>query len=114
MKNVAIALLCGVAALGACDSSPSPGSGGEAADAAKAGGDTSARVTRIVAAQLGVEPGRVTPEARFLDDLGADSLDIVELIMAFEQEFGRAIPDEAAEKMVTVGDAVAYLDANKP
>lgn len=112
-KSLAVALLCGIAALGACDSAPASGGGAETAKAAKAG-DTAARVTKIVVALLGVEARRVTPEARFLDDLGADSLDIVELTMAFEEEFGVAIPDEAAEKMVTVGDAVAWLDANKP
>jgi acyl carrier protein len=59
--------------------------------------------------QLGVDPEKVKPEATFTDDLGADSLDTVELIMAFEEEFGVEIPDEAAEKIRTVGDAIAYL-----
>ena len=59
--------------------------------------------------QLGVEEETVTPEASFVDDLGADSLDTVELVMAFEEEFGCEIPDEDAEKIRTVGDAINYL-----
>jgi len=62
--------------------------------------------------QLNVEPEQVTPEASFEDDLGADSLDLVELIMALEEEFGISIPDEDAEKIKTVGDAVAYIRDN--
>ena len=113
MKKGAIALLCGIAALGACDSSPMARTPGGKTETAKAGSDTAARVTRIVAHQLAVEPARVTPEARFRDDLGADSLDIVELVMAFEEEFGVEVTDGAADKMVTVGDAIAWLEANK-
>jgi acyl carrier protein len=68
------------------------------------------RVRTIIAEQLGVKPEEVTTEASFVDDLGADSLDTVELVMALEEEFGIEIPDEDAEKMATVGDAVKYID----
>ncbi|HIP42963.1 MAG TPA: acyl carrier protein [Aquifex aeolicus] len=67
------------------------------------------KVKEIIAEQLGVEKEKITPEAKFIEDLGADSLDVVELIMAFEEEFGIEIPDEDAEKMQTVGDVMAYL-----
>jgi acyl carrier protein len=67
------------------------------------------RVKEIIIEQLGVSPEQVKPEGRFVDDLGADSLDTVELIMALEEEFNVEIPDEDAEKMVTVGDAMNYL-----
>lgn len=67
------------------------------------------RLIKIVADQLGVEADKVVPEASFTDDLGADSLDLVELMMAMEEEFGFEIPDEDAEKMVTVGDAYNYV-----
>jgi len=67
------------------------------------------RVKAIVVEQLGVEEEEVTPEASFVDDLGADSLDTVELVMAFEEEFSIEIPDEDAEKIVTVGDAIKYI-----
>ena len=67
------------------------------------------RIKSIIAEQLGVKPEEVTPEASFIDDLGADSLDTVELIMALEEEFGVEIPDEDAEKMATVGDAIKYI-----
>jgi len=66
-------------------------------------------VKRIIVDHLGVEASEVTPEASFMDDLGADSLDTVELVMAFEEEFDIEIPDEDAEKMSTVGDAIGYL-----
>ena len=69
-----------------------------------------ARVREIIINELGVEPEKVTDDASFVDDLGADSLDTVELVMAFEEEFGLDIPDEEAEKMRTVGDAVRYLN----
>lgn len=69
-----------------------------------------ARVKEIIVEELGVETDKVTPEASFVDDLGADSLDTVELVMALEEEFGIDIPDEDAEKMRTVGDAVAYIE----
>ncbi len=68
------------------------------------------KVKSIIAEQLGVKMEEVTPEASFIDDLGADSLDTVELIMALEEEFNIEIPDEDAEKMTTVGDAVKYID----
>lgn len=68
------------------------------------------RVRAIIAEQLGVKLEEVTDSASFIEDLGADSLDTVELVMALEEEFGIEIPDEDAEKMVTVGDAVKYID----
>ena len=71
------------------------------------------KVRDIVVEQLGVEADEVTIESTFIDDLGADSLDIVELIMAFEEEFGIEIPDEADEKIKTVQDVVTYIDQNK-
>ncbi|MCL6251285.1 acyl carrier protein [Altererythrobacter sp. KTW20L] len=74
--------------------------------------DTADRVKKIVVEHLGVEEDKVTPDASFIDDLGADSLDIVELVMAFEEEFGVEIPDDAAEKINTVGDAIKYIDEN--
>jgi acyl carrier protein len=67
------------------------------------------RVKEIIVEQLGVDANEVTPEASFIDDLGADSLDTVELVMAFEEEFGLEIPDEEAEKLTNVGDALKYL-----
>ncbi|HHW11681.1 MAG TPA: acyl carrier protein [Firmicutes bacterium] len=70
------------------------------------------KVKEIVVEQLGVDEEEVTMEASFVDDLGADSLDIVELIMAFEEAFETEIPDEDAEKIVTVGDAVKYIKEN--
>jgi acyl carrier protein len=75
--------------------------------------ETSDRVKKIVVEHLGVEPEKVTEEASFIDDLGADSLDIVELVMAFEEEFGVEIPDDAAEKISTVKDAIDYIEAHK-
>ena len=74
--------------------------------------EISERVKSIIVDQLGVSLEEVTPQASFIEDLGADSLDIVELIMALEEEFGVDIPDEAAEKILTVGDAMSYIDAN--
>lgn len=68
------------------------------------------KVKKIIVEQLGVDEGEVTPEASITDDLGADSLDQVELVMAFETEFNIDIPDEEAEKIKTVGDAVARID----
>ncbi|MEE9304755.1 MAG: acyl carrier protein [bacterium] len=67
------------------------------------------RVKEIIVEQLGVEEEQVTPEASFIDDLGADSLDTVELIMAFEEDFDVEIPDEEAEKIITVKDAISYV-----
>ncbi|MDP2576761.1 MAG: acyl carrier protein [Gemmatimonadota bacterium] len=75
--------------------------------------DIESRVRDIIVNELGVESSKVTAEASFVDDLGADSLDTVELVMAFEEEFGIEIPDEDAEKMETVGDAVAYLEGKE-
>ncbi|EIM76341.1 acyl carrier protein [Nitratireductor rhodophyticola] len=72
--------------------------------------DTAERVKKIVVEHLGVEGDKVTEGASFIDDLGADSLDTVELVMAFEEEFGVEIPDDAAETILTVGDAVKYID----
>jgi acyl carrier protein len=68
------------------------------------------RVKKVVVSQLEVAEEEVTPTASFVDDLGADSLDVVELVMGFEEEFDIEIPDEDAEKIATVGDAVAYID----
>ncbi|HEY4880434.1 MAG: acyl carrier protein [Candidatus Acidiferrales bacterium] len=68
------------------------------------------RVKQIIVEQLGVDEGEVTPTASFVDDLGADSLDTVELVMAFEENFGIEIPDEDAEKIATVKDAVDYIE----
>ncbi len=70
------------------------------------------RVKEIIINELGVELEKVTKEASFVEDLGADSLDTVELVMAFEEEFGIDIPDEDAEQMRSVGDAVSYLEKN--
>ena len=69
------------------------------------------KVTKIVVEQLGVSEDQVTPEAKFIEDLGADSLDQVELVMALEEAFGSDIPDEDAEKLTTVGDAIAYVES---
>ncbi|MSR64775.1 MAG: acyl carrier protein [Verrucomicrobiae bacterium] len=68
------------------------------------------KVKEIIVEQLGVNPDQVTPEASFLEDLGADSLDTVELVMSFEEEFGAEIPDEDAEKLQTVGDVNRYIE----
>jgi acyl carrier protein len=75
--------------------------------------ETADRVKKIVVEHLGVEAEKVTEEASFIDDLGADSLDIVELVMAFEEEFSVEIPDDAAEKISTVRDAIEFIDSNK-
>lgn len=69
------------------------------------------KVKKIVVEQLGVSEDQVTPEAKFIEDLGADSLDQVELVMALEDEFGSDIPDEDAEKLTTVGDAIKYVES---
>ena len=71
------------------------------------------RVKDIIVEQLGVKPDQVTPEAKFIEDLGADSLDTVELIMALEEEFGIEVPDEQAEKLTTVGDVVKYIEEHQ-
>ena len=74
--------------------------------------DIAARVKKIVVEHLGVDDAKVTPEANFIDDLGADSLDTVELVMAFEEEFSVEIPDEAAEKIQTVQNAIDFIEKN--
>ncbi|MDR2914174.1 MAG: acyl carrier protein [Tannerella sp.] len=74
--------------------------------------DVASRVKAIIVDKLSVEESEVTNEASFTNDLGADSLDTVELIMEFEKEFNLSIPDDQAEKISTVGDAVAYIEAN--
>ena len=68
------------------------------------------KIKSIIAEQLGVKKEEIKPESSFIDDLGADSLDTVELVMALEEEFGIEIPDEDAEKMTTVGDAIKYIE----
>jgi len=68
------------------------------------------KVKKMIVEQLGVSESEVVPEAKFIDDLGADSLDIVELVMALEDEYGMEIPDEDAEKIETVGDAIKYIE----
>lgn len=75
--------------------------------------DIADRVKKIVVEHLSVEEDKVVESASFIDDLGADSLDTVELVMAFEEEFGVEIPDDAAEKITTVGDAVKYIEEHK-
>jgi len=71
------------------------------------------KVKKIIVDHLGVDPSKVTDEASFIDDLGADSLDTVELVMAFEEEFGSEISDSEAEKILTVADAVNFIENNK-
>ena len=70
------------------------------------------KVKKIIVDHLGVDPSKVTDEASFIDDLGADSLDTVELVMAFEEEFGSEISDSEAEKILTVGDAIKFIESN--
>ena len=72
--------------------------------------DIAKKVKKIVAAHLGIDDAKVTEEASFIDDLGADSLDTVELVMAFEEEFGSEISDSEAEKILTVGDAIKFIE----
>jgi len=74
--------------------------------------DIAERVKEIVVDQLGVSPEQVSPEAKFVEDLGADSLDTVELVMALEEEFGAEIPDEEAEKLQTVNDAIKFIESH--
>jgi len=76
--------------------------------------DITAKVKEIVVSKLGVDEAQVTPEASFINDLGADSLDTVELVMEFEKAFNIQIPDEDAEKISTVGDAINYLKSKVP
>jgi len=73
---------------------------------------TETKVKNLIVEQLGVNADQITPDAKFIDDLGADSLDTVELIMALEEEFGIEVPDEEAEKLVSVGDVVRYIEEN--
>ena len=75
--------------------------------------DIAEKIKRIVVEHLGVDEAKVTPEASFIDDLGADSLDTVELVMAFEEEFDVEIPEDAAEKIATVKDAIDYIEKQK-
>ena len=75
--------------------------------------DISGKVKKIVADHLGIDETKVTDESSFIDDLGADSLDTVELVMAFEEEFGSEISDNEAEKILTVGDAIKFIESNK-
>ena len=75
--------------------------------------DISERVKKIVVEHLGVDEAKVTEQASFVDDLGADSLDTVELVMAFEEEFGCEIPDDAAEKILTVKNAIEYINSHQ-
>lgn len=74
--------------------------------------DIASKISAIIVDKLGVEESEITPEASFTNDLGADSLDTVELIMEFEKEFNIAIPDEQAEKIGTVGEAISYIEEN--
>ena len=73
--------------------------------------DVSAKVKKMVADHLGIDESKVVEEANFIDDLGADSLDTVELVMAFEEEFGSEISDSEAEKILTVGDAIKFIES---
>ena len=75
--------------------------------------DISSKVKKIVADHLGIDESKVTSESKFIDDLGADSLDTVELVMAFEEKFGIEIPDDAAETIVTIQNAIDYIESKK-
>ena len=77
------------------------------------GEDVASKVKKIVSDHLGIDEAKVTEEASFIDDLGADSLDTVELVMAFEEEFGSEISDSEAEKILTVGDAIKFVENKK-
>ncbi len=76
--------------------------------------NTMDKISDVIADKLGVEPSKITPEAKFVEDLGADSLDTVELIMQLEDEFNIEIPDEEAEKLTTVGSVAEYIDKHLP
>ncbi len=71
------------------------------------------RIRTIIATELGVKPEQITPEAKFIEDLGADSLDTVELVMALEEEFGNEIPDEDAEKLISVDDVIRFIEESQ-
>ena len=71
------------------------------------------RIRTIIATELGVKPEQITPEAKFIEDLGADSLDTVELVMALEEECGNEIPDEDAEKLISVGDVIRFIEESQ-
>jgi acyl carrier protein len=75
--------------------------------------EVQSKIKQIIVDELGVDEAEVTPNARFIDDLGADSLDLVELVMRFEEEFGIEIPDEDAEKIQSVGDAYSYVEQHQ-
>ena len=75
--------------------------------------DTEDKIKEIVVKHLGIDESKVIPESKFIDDLGADSLDTVELVMAFEEEFGSEISDSEAEKILTVGDAIKFIESSK-
>ena len=74
---------------------------------------TEVKIKKIIEQQLGVKPEQITPEAKFIEDLGADSLDTVELVMALEEEFGKEIPDEEAEKLTTVAAVIEYIEGGQ-
>jgi acyl carrier protein len=107
-----------VALLSACDrqaaGATAPPGAHESAVQASRTSDILERVRKVVAHHLGIEPSKVTESAKFIDDLGADSLDTVELIMAFEEEFNVIIPDEVVEHIETVGDAARVIEGCKP
>jgi acyl carrier protein len=110
-KTILIAAACGIAAVAGSGGAEAARAGSHAHSKVKA--ETAARVKKILVEHLGVDAGKVTMKARFIEDLGADSLDVVELVMAFEEEFGIEVPDDAAEKIIRVRDAVAYVDSHR-